>query len=249
MEFQTKTLEGNNLPMESTVIENGKEDTIADENSEELLSDANTLEDSLQYMEQIEQFLRQQLDEPDDGFVEFFFRRFCPNHSFRGQLKENFSNLVRRSLDAFLWNEFDNLIVEVRRTHTALRKANRKPPLPQQASEQPTPLEPTKIEREGFYIVRSILWRVVDPDRVCLQKSTHCCQLLLDGQPQKPLCRLYLRPGDRGQLGIPRPANGEWDEAKFSLDSLNDLYRYAEQLKSIAILYTSLHSNRIRAHI
>jgi len=55
-----------------------------------------------------------------------------------------------------------------------------------------------------------------------------CCNVLLDGNVKKPVCRFYF---DRKQKYI-----GFFDEnkaeEKVQIDKLSDIYRYAEKLKA-----------------
>ena len=86
----------------------------------------------------------------------------------------------------------------------------------------------TKEEIEGFHIVRAILYETTDPERVVLKDTRSYCNVLLDNNVRKPICRFYF---DHKQKYV-----GFFDENKAQekvlIDKLSEIYKHSEKLKA-----------------
>ncbi len=86
----------------------------------------------------------------------------------------------------------------------------------------------TEEEIEGFHIVRAILHEIIDPERVVLRDMKGHCNVLLDDNIKKPICRF--------RFGSKQKYVGFIDEnkaeEKVPIDRLSDIYNYAETLKA-----------------
>jgi predicted type IV restriction endonuclease len=92
----------------------------------------------------------------------------------------------------------------------------------------------TADELEGFHIVRAILRGLVAPKRVVMRDAQSYCAVLLDDNNRKPLCRLRFNNAEKLRLGV---FNGSKDEQQCVLESVDDLYKYADQLKETLSSY------------
>lgn len=80
-----------------------------------------------------------------------------------------------------------------------------------------------------MHIVRAILRGVVNPRRIVMRDNQSYCAILLDDNNRKPVCRLRFNNSEKLAIGI---FNSEKTEERFPLEQLDDLYTYAEQLRS-----------------
>jgi len=94
-------------------------------------------------------------------------------------------------------------------------------------------IETTLEETEGFFIVKSILREVVKPNRVFQRDTLSYFGILLDDNNRKPICRLYFSTPQK-YIGI---IVENKKEIKYKIDDLNDIYKYADQLKKTISFY------------
>jgi len=85
----------------------------------------------------------------------------------------------------------------------------------------------TDEEIEGYNIVKAIVREIVDVDRIAIRDRKNYCGILLDDNNRKPICRLHFN-GSQKYIGL----FAQKKEQRVAIDSLNDIFKYAEQLKA-----------------
>ncbi|WP_372652215.1 hypothetical protein [Draconibacterium sp.] len=98
---------------------------------------------------------------------------------------------------------------------------------PEEPEEEESKIVTTEEEIEGFHIVKSILRESVDISRIYARDTQSYFGVLLDDNNRKPLCRLHLNGGKK-YLGI---FDSNKKESRVQLDVMDDIYKYAQQLK------------------
>jgi hypothetical protein len=88
-------------------------------------------------------------------------------------------------------------------------------------------------ELDGFRIVKAILGEVVDIDRVTERDLKSYFNVLLDDNNRKPICRFYFH-ADQKRLGL---LDENKDVERVEIDSLDEIYDYADHLKATAKRY------------
>lgn len=92
--------------------------------------------------------------------------------------------------------------------------------------------ETKQDELDGFYVVKAVLRDIIDPSRVIMRSLRSACSVLLDNNTQQPVCRLHFSRS-RKFLGLFHEAK----EEKIQIESILDIYKYAEQLKQTVLNY------------
>lgn len=105
----------------------------------------------------------------------------------------------------------------------------------------------TEEELEAFFAVKSILHDTIDLSRIAMRDRISYCGILLDDNDRKPICRLYFNKTPK-YLGIFEALKTEIRRADdrtengVQIDSVNDIYQYADKLKSICLAYDGTNS-------
>jgi hypothetical protein len=73
----------------------------------------------------------------------------------------------------------------------------------------------------------------VSIDRISYRDAKSYCAILLDDNNRKTLCRLRFN-GKTKQIGI---IDADKNEIKYSLESLDDIFQYSEQINQVVNLY------------
>jgi len=223
-------LEVNMLDLNEAVVTELKKLTKPAFNIDELMSAAG----ELKYTREIKRILSDQLADPSDEFVRFFASRVYSG-VLTEKRREMFDQLAKSAFSQFI-NERVNdrlksAIVGESAPPTATAPVNEQEP---GQSRRESSVETTSDELEGYYIVKSLLRKSVDPDRIVYRDTQSYCGVLLDDNNRKPLARLYFNSETNMQIGI---FDSERKEKRVHLTGLNDIYKYAEEIGQVLAFY------------
>lgn len=189
------------------------------------LDEVLTVAGELKYTKEIKRILGEQLNSPSQDFVKFFVPQVYSRKKTQ-QVIEQFTDITKNAFNQFI----NELIYE--RLKTVME-----PPPGEVPPEEPPLPEPrivtTKEELEGFYIVKSILRQVIDPNRIYQRDTISYFGILLDDNRRKPICRLHFN--------TPQKYVGLFDinkrEEKIPIGSPDDIYKLSEKLKEAISYY------------
>ena len=187
----------------------------------------------LKYTKEIKHIMNEQLESPSPDFVRFFLSSVYSGLKTQ-TVVEQFTDIVRRALNQFL-NEQIN-----QRLQSAISK--------EEAAEESVEVEEsdeligkevesrivtTEEELEGYYTVKSIVREVVAADRIVHRDTVNYMSVILDDNRRKPICRLYFNSAKKHLTLV----NEEKEYESIEIGSIDDIYKYAEQLKATAQRY------------
>lgn len=195
----------------------------------------------LKYVGGIKAILKQQVKQLDDEFVKYFFKRLCPENNFVGQLKEDFSGYTQRAMQEFIREEIENLLDIA----AGSSKASEDPPAPIPDLVEPeissNQSEFSEDEREGFYMMKSILRSVIDPARVTYKDTMSYCNILLDGNGWRQIVRFHFNNPQRKKLEIyTLDKGGNKASEMVSINDLNEIYQFADKFHAIVTAYEKI---------
>jgi predicted type IV restriction endonuclease len=190
----------------------------------------NTASD-LKYTRVIQQRLGEWLSQPPEEFVKLVASDLLPaGRRFTPAFTEQFSKLTKRAFEQLL-----NLRIN-ERLQGAIA-AESPPPIevePAATQTDNSQIITTEEEIEGLHIIRSILRGVVSPRRIVMRDNQSYCAILLDDNNRRPVCRLRFNNSQKLAIGI---FDSNKEEQRFPLQQIDDLYNFAEQLKSTVAMY------------
>lgn len=184
--------------------------------------------EELKYTSLIKGILASEYDNPSEEFVRFFL-----NHIYDGQKNqrviEKFTPVIKKSFSSFVNEIVSNKI------SSALAKDNDEPePQAADVPEEPvSKIVTTEEEIESFYIVRGMLAEVIPVEDIVHRDTESYFGILYKDNNRKPICRINLDKKNK-QLFIP-DANKKFE--RFYIDSINDLYKYRNQLIEVVKRY------------
>lgn len=195
----------------------------------------------LKYIGGILQILNLQVTQPDDEFAKFFFTKLGQG-PFRGQIKERFLNFTQRALQQFIREQVYKAI-ETGIGKSPVSEPETKPATPETSTEDEITIESPKIqtteeELQGYYLIKSILWQVVDGSSLTYKDTQSYFNILLNNNTWKPVCRLYFNNSESKKLELVTVKDdGKKEYQKVAIDSLDDIYQYADRLKATVAAY------------
>ncbi len=224
------------LNLSDTIIPELKKLTKSGFNLEDAISTAKVLK----YTGGIKTILKEQLTNPNEDFVKFFFKQLCPNKTFTGKLKESFVEFTKKSFEEFIREEIVNSIDEVRKPKPVVNPEVEEEQTPSSSSEEnkdnPQAIVTTKEELEGFYIIKAILGNKIETNRISYKDTINYRNVLFDNKTSKPICRLYLNTS-KWKIGVFTVVEGKKQEEKISIEKLDDLYQYSDKFEQIVKFY------------
>ncbi len=229
-------LEINLLELNNSLVAELKKLTKSIFNVDELMTTAG----ELKYTQQIKRLLTEQLENPSDEFVKLvaskvFSGVMTPNR------REYFSGIAKRAF-RHLINEQIDLRLKSAMSETASVEINSVSPVePEKNSIQDSEasrenlVETSTEELEGFYIVKSLLRDIVDPNRITHRDTQSYMGILLDDNNRKPLARLHFNRGLK-YLGI---FDEKRKEERVPIQNLDEIYQHAEKMRRVFAFYES----------
>ncbi len=200
---------------------------------ESILTTAN----QLKYTRAIQTKLAEWIAAPSEEFVRLVSAELLGSKRFTPQIKEQFIGITRRAFEQLIGEKINDRLKGAM-TPESITVAE---PLPLNSTvtevstvsaEPATQITPEEVE--GFHTIRGIVRSIVPSKRVTMRDAQTYCAILLDDNNRKPICRLRFNNVQKLRIGI---FNNKKEEEQFSLDSVDDIYIYAEQLRDTVSIY------------
>lgn len=188
------------------------------------LEDILTTASKLKYAGAIRKILEQELESPSTQFVRFFASQIYDGKLTQNVIKK-FTGIVKDAERQFI-NEKIN---ERLKSALSADEQNKENQLTDEEISEDIDrnIITTDEEIEGYNIVKAILREIIDVDRIAIRDRKNYCGILLDDNNRKPICRLHFN-GSQKYIGL----FAQKKEQRVAIDSLNDIFKYAEQLKA-----------------
>ena len=189
----------------------------------------------LKYMKGLKERIVSEMEKPSESLVRLFAKQVYSG-VVTAKILEQFTDLTKRSFSQVV----SDIITD--RFKTALNKETEKKtddllPSPENqyviAQEEENKIVTTEEEKEGYLIIRGMMRKYVDIDRVVQRDTQSYFGILLDDNNRKPICRLYFNGGKKYIATFDESKK----ETKNLIESLNELYKFEEQLAAIVKYY------------
>ncbi len=190
----------------------------------------------LRSLREVKKVFREQLDSPNDEFARFFFSQAHPDSRFTSSVRDQFRPLVKKALQQLVTEKVqDRLRSALRKEDEPAADTNEENARAEDvACSKTDPLIETTIEElEGYQIVRAIVREVIPASRIAHRDTQSYFGVLLDDNNRKPICRLHFNRTQK-YLGL---IEADKSEKRVPIESLDDIFSYAEALRAAAIRY------------
>jgi hypothetical protein len=190
-----------------------------------------TTANDLKYTRAIQARLAEWTVNPSEDFVRVLSADLLGGKRFTPTTREQFTQIAKRAFEQLLSQRINERLKGAMTAELPLAP-DPAPIIPPPGDA--APIVTTAEEIEGLHIVRAILRGVVSPRRIVMRDNQSYCAILLDDNNRKPVCRLRFNNTEKLAVGI---FNADKTEERFPLDQIDDLYRYADQLRSSVVQY------------
>lgn len=168
-----------------------------------------------------------QLTEPSDDFV-----RHMASQVFTGRLTENarekFKLITKKAFTQFVRDRVsDRLTSALSEEKAANATAEQDNQAPETKQEPKSKIVTTQDEIDGYNIVKAILRSNVDVRRLNIKDIIDYCNVLLNNNRKKHICRFYFNNPDNKSLAV---FDESGKQIKIVIDTLDDIYTHSDKL-------------------
>lgn len=192
-----------------------------------------TTANDLKFTRAIQNRLAEWMANPSEEFVRLVSADLLGNRRFTPTVKDQFTLIAKRAFEQLIAERINERLKGAMASESAPAATPAAPVIPVDPSTEPQ-VATSPEEIEGFHAVRAILRELVTPRRIVMRDAQSYCAILLDDNNRKPICRLRFNNAQKLRLGI---FNGNKDEEQLQLESVDDIFNYAEQLRATATSY------------
>jgi Uncharacterized conserved protein len=189
----------------------------------------------LKYTNELKNLIHAELNNPSENFVRHFAKQIYAG-TMTSKVVDQFTNLTKKSTTQYI----NDLITD--RLKSALTKEAEAQQIEKEAAKMLVAIpEESKVittaeELEAFYIIKAILRKKIDVERIIYRDAQSYFSVLLDDNNRKPICRFqltgtkkYITLFDEDRKGIRK-----------ELISIDSIYDLSDQLiKTIDIIEKS----------
>lgn len=190
----------------------------------------------LKFISQIKKMISSQFSEPDEDFVKLFASRVYDG-ILTQKVREQFSVLTKKAATQWLNDQVNERLKSAISGGAMVSPQPNKEDSAKSSSDKNEAesgmIVTTEMEIEGFHIIKSIIRKVIEPQRITFRDTQSYLGILIDDNNRKPICRLHF---NRSQLYIGM-FDGEKKETRHPITSLNDIYNFTDLLRDAAKQY------------
>jgi hypothetical protein len=188
----------------------------------------------LKYVGQLKRELAAEFGSPSDDFVRFLAGRVYDG-KITASVREQFQSLTQKATAQFLSDQVNDRLKSALSPSPVVSQATPQAiqPVAIELSKNDTDqkkdlVDTTDIEFEGYYLIKSIVRKLVDPKRISFRDNQSYLAVLLDDNNRKTICRLHLNRAKK-YVGL---MDEQKNETRHEISVLDDIYQYAESIKS-----------------
>ena len=194
-----------------------------------------TTAEELKYVNSISNYINSLYEAPDDNFVRFILKEVYAGQrnqnvidKFTPIVKRAFTLVVNELINDKLKTAFEDNAPKVNIEVAASKDVPEE--VPEQTEVNESKIVTTEEELQAYYIIKGILAEIADVDKIVAKDTESYFGILFTNNVRKWICRLKLSD-NRKLLILPDPDNAR-SEIKHRLDSLNDIYKYKDEIKT-----------------
>lgn len=193
-----------------------------------------TTANDLKYTRAIQNRLAEWMSNPPEDFVRLISAELIGNKRFTPVVKDQFTLITKRAFEQLLGEKINDRLKGAMTPDVITIAEQAAPIIPVAEGAEEPQIVTSAEELEGFHLVRAVLREFVSAKRIVMRDAQSYCAILLDDNNRKPICRLRFNNAQNLRLGI---FNEKKEELIQQLESIDDIFNFADQLKSTISSY------------
>lgn len=187
----------------------------------------------LKYAQQLKNIFATEVINPTPDIVKYFAKKVYDG-PITAKVQEQFSELVKRAISSYINEQISNRLKTALKTEEHNENTEASSLEPQELPDHDDSIITTQEELDGYAIVKAMVRKVVDLERVAHRDTQSYFGILLDDNNRKPICRLCFNSKSKKYLVT---FDRDRKEIKHEIQDLNDIYKYEKELCDIINVY------------
>ncbi|MDD2965443.1 MAG: type I restriction endonuclease [Bacteroidales bacterium] len=202
-------------------------------NIETILSSAN----ELKYTSELKTIVHREFTTPSPEFVKLIAKQVYDGILTQKML-DQFTELTKKSISTYINDIFsDRLKIAIKNSENQQAAKVIEEPVIDKQFDGVSKTDTTKIEIEGYYVVKSIIRNKIKADRITYRDAQTYFAILIDDNNRKPVCRLYFNNEENLQIAL---IDENKKEIKTKLSEIDDIFSLSQQLLNIVDKYVEI---------
>lgn len=190
--------------------------------------------DNLKYRNLIKKTLLSEFENPTEDFIKAIGRQvydgiLTPN------IKEKFGNIITIAINEIINEKINKTLSDAVANNEGKQEKNNQ--IEDEAEHNKNVIITTELEKEAYFIVKSIVSEIIDAKRVAIRDRKQYCNILFDDNQRFPIVRLYFNNQDHLRVefydDITLTKNGSKKGDKISIDNVSELYNFKDRILSV----------------
>ena len=196
--------------------------------------------DNLKYRNLIKKTLLSEFENPSEEFVKAIGKQVYDG-ILTQNVKEKFGNIITVAISEIINERINKTLSDAVASNEEEQEDNNAVEAEEENNEDG--VITTELERDAYFIVKSIASEIIEADRVAMRDRKHYCNILFDDNQRFPIVRLYfnnkkhLRVEFYDEITLTR--NGGKLGEKVDIQQVSDLYNYKERILNVIGEYVS----------
>ena len=187
--------------------------------------------DNLKYRNLIKKTLLSEFENPTEDFIKAIGRQVYDG-ILTQNIKEKFGTIITIAINEIINEKINKTLSDAVASNEGKQEQNNE--IEDEAEEI---IVTTELEREAYFIVKSIVSEIIDANRVAMRDRKHYCNILYDDNQRFPIVRLYFNNQDHLRVEfydeVTLTKNGGKKGEKISIDEVSDLYKFKNRILSV----------------
>jgi hypothetical protein len=193
-----------------------------------------TTANDLKYTRAIQTKLAELMANPSEDFVRLLSTGLLGTKKFTPAVRDQFTGISKRAFEQFIGERINDRLKGAMSPESVTISERTATVVTEEAPANDPVIVTSSEELEGFHTVRAIVRTLVATKRVVMRDAQSYCAVLLDDNNRKPICRLRFNNNQKLKLGL---FNAQREEEQVVLESVDDIYNFAEQLQATVASY------------
>lgn len=186
----------------------------------------------LKYLSQIKHLIEKQTKDPAEDFI-----RFCITNVYGGiitqKVREQFTPLIKKALAQYIDDKVNSRLKSALSQQSDTSNTSLPIDTAEENEEPSDGIITTESEIEGFNIIKAIVRKHIDAERITARDTKSYFGVLLDDNNRKPICRLHFNRAQK-YIGI---FSDDKNETRHPIESIDDIFNYEDDLIKTATSY------------
>lgn len=198
--------------------------------------------DNLKYRNLIKKQLLSEFENPSDEFIRAIGKQVYDGVLTQG-VKERFGKIINIAITEIINEKVNKTLSDAVANNQETQEDNNTKEVEEETINEDGIIT-TDVEKEGYFIVRSIATEIVDPERVAIRDRKNYCNILYDNNQRFPIVRFYFNNEKHLKVEfydeITITKHGGKKGEKIDINNVTELYNYKDRILNVLNQYLNM---------